>query len=95
MKMLPSFLNRFLIALQLNSLENRFYDFVDIGQAFMPRLNVAKMLHIMRLTRHRFVYRCGDQALLKIMMFSAVYTKNLINGSAIQIAVLRFIIAVL
>ena len=35
----------------------------------MPRLNVAKMLHITRLTRNRFVHPCGDQALSKIMMF--------------------------
>ena len=35
----------------------------------MPRLNVAKMLHITRLTRHRFLYRCSDLALLKIMAF--------------------------
>ena len=43
----------------------------------MPRLNVANMLHITRLTRHRFVYRCGDRALLKIMMFfSALETQK-------------------
>ena len=43
----------------------------------MPRLNIANMLHITRLTRHRFVYRCGDRALLKIMMFfSALETQK-------------------
>ena len=33
----------------------------------MPRPNVAKMLHIMRLERHRFLNWCGNQALSKIM----------------------------
>ena len=35
----------------------------------MPRLNVAKMLHLMQLTRHRFMYRCVNQALFRGMLF--------------------------
>ena len=34
----------------------------------MPRLNVAKKLHIMRPARHRFLYRCGNQALFKVIL---------------------------
>jgi D-alanyl-D-alanine carboxypeptidase len=35
----------------------------------MPRLNVAKMPHRTPLTRHQFFYRCGNQALLRVMLF--------------------------
>ena len=35
----------------------------------MPRLNVAKMLHLMQRIRHRFLYRCGHRARFKIMPF--------------------------
>ncbi len=35
----------------------------------MPRLNVAKMLHLMRMTPHRFVHRCGNQPLFRLVLF--------------------------
>ena len=35
----------------------------------MPRLSVAKTLHLIQLTRHRFIYWCSNQALFNIMLF--------------------------
>ena len=35
----------------------------------MPPLNVANLLHLMRSKRHRFVYRCGNRTLIKIVPF--------------------------
>ena len=62
----------------------------------MPRLNVAKMLHLMRLTRHRFVYRCGNQALFKIMLFFlALETQRSKRAKLQSKFTLRLIIAML
>ena len=62
----------------------------------MPRLNVAKMLHLMRLTRYRFVYRYVNQALFKIMLFFLALETNRSERPKLQSKfTLRLIIAML
>ena len=62
----------------------------------MPRLNVAMTLHLMRLTRRRFVYRCGNQVLFKIKLFFLAFETQRSRLAELQSKfTLRLIIAML
>ena len=50
----------------------------------MPRLNVAKMLHTMRLKKHRFVYGSANRALLQIMLVFSTIEKHQFRLASIQ-----------
>ncbi len=62
----------------------------------MPRLNVAKMLHIMRLEKHRFINRCVNRVLVQIMpVFLTLETQQFRLARLQSKPTLRLIIAVL
>ena len=62
----------------------------------MPRFNVAKMLHLMRLKRHRFFFRCGNQALPKLLLlFLALETHQFSLANLQSRLTLRLMIVLL
>ena len=62
----------------------------------MPRLKVAKMLHIMRLEKHRFINRCVNRALVQTMpAFLTLETQQFRLARLQSKPTLRLIIAVL